>query len=184
MEKNHKKYKALKIANEEANAFVKECIQTALINLIREKQYDEISITDIVKEAGVSRSSYYRNFNSKDCILDFLLERIATSIENTLDYNNATADGEPICWRDWWVIVLNVIKQHHDTYSLLLEAKFDIKIQQVFQRRMLAHSKITEEIGIHKSFYYSGALCSVVANWIRSDYNISVEELANYCASF
>lgn len=97
MEKNHKKYKALKIANEEANAFVKECIQTALINLIREKQYDEISITDIVKEAGVSRSSYYRNFNSKDCILDFLLERIATSIENTLDYNNATADGEPIC---------------------------------------------------------------------------------------
>ena len=53
----------------------REYIATALILLLEEKAYDNISITDISDKAGVSRMTYYRNYNDKDDILvDYFLE--------------------------------------------------------------------------------------------------------------
>ena len=42
---------------------------TALLILMEQKTYEEITITDIAKRAGVSRMSYYRLYRSKDDIL-------------------------------------------------------------------------------------------------------------------
>ena len=41
------------------NTMTKECIFTALLILMEKKPYEEITITDIAKKAGVSRMSYY-----------------------------------------------------------------------------------------------------------------------------
>lgn len=51
------------------NTMTKECIFTALLILMEKKPYEEITITDIAKKAGVSRMSYYRLYKSKDDIL-------------------------------------------------------------------------------------------------------------------
>ena len=52
--------------NNPENIFVRECITEALIKLIKTKPLSEIRITELTKTAGVSRMSYYRNFNSKE----------------------------------------------------------------------------------------------------------------------
>ena len=49
--------------------FAKQCIAEALITLIEEKEYQDISVTEICKIAGFSRMAYYRNFTNKDEIL-------------------------------------------------------------------------------------------------------------------
>ncbi|MBS5284762.1 MAG: TetR/AcrR family transcriptional regulator [Clostridiales bacterium] len=46
-----------------------DCIYTALIQLMQHKDYENISITEITRKAGVSRMAYYRNYESKDEIL-------------------------------------------------------------------------------------------------------------------
>ena len=53
----------------ETKEFTKNCIMDALIQLMHTKDYNDITITDITKRAGVSRMSYYRNYKSKDDIL-------------------------------------------------------------------------------------------------------------------
>lgn len=55
---------------QETNAFVKECITTALIQMMESQSIDDISIIDLIKRAGVSRNSFYRNFGSKRDILE------------------------------------------------------------------------------------------------------------------
>ena len=55
---------------QEANAFVKECITTALLRMMETMPFDEIAITDLVKKAGVGRVSFYRNFESKKDVLE------------------------------------------------------------------------------------------------------------------
>lgn len=55
---------------QEANAFVKECITTALLQMMETMPFDEIAITDLVKKAGVGRVSFYRNFESKKDVLE------------------------------------------------------------------------------------------------------------------
>lgn len=55
---------------------VEDCIYTALLQLMREKDYKEITITDITRKAGVSRMAYYRNYRDKD---EILTKRLAKS---------------------------------------------------------------------------------------------------------
>ncbi len=51
------------------NFVVKESITEALLRLMRKKDFYHISISEITKVAGVSRVSFYRNFDSKEDIL-------------------------------------------------------------------------------------------------------------------
>ena len=54
-------------------AFTKNCLATALIELLEEKEFSDISIQDIVDKAGFSRMAYYRNFKNVEEILDYYL---------------------------------------------------------------------------------------------------------------
>ena len=64
--------------------FTKRCLAEALIELLKEHEYHEISINDITNKSGFSRMSYYRNFKSVDEILDYFLDIKTTEhIENT-----------------------------------------------------------------------------------------------------
>ena len=50
---------------EQQNAFNRQCISEALIRLMETKAYDDITVTEICRMAGVSRMTYYRNYSSK-----------------------------------------------------------------------------------------------------------------------
>lgn len=57
-----------------SNLFVRDCITKALFMLMKKKAYQEISISELVKVAGVSRNSFYRNYDSVEEILrEFLV---------------------------------------------------------------------------------------------------------------
>ncbi len=54
---------------EQNNSFVKEQITHALLSLMKHHPFEDITITEIVKNALVSRASFYRNFINKEDIL-------------------------------------------------------------------------------------------------------------------
>ena len=57
------------MSNEGRNAYVIENITKALLKLLQEKPIEEISISELCKQAGIGRASFYRNFDSKEDIL-------------------------------------------------------------------------------------------------------------------
>ena len=57
------------VSNNENNRFTKECIYEALWEVIKHQEYNTITITQIANKAGVSRNAIYRNFESKDDII-------------------------------------------------------------------------------------------------------------------
>ena len=46
--------------------FLKECMSDALLKLMNEKKFSQITIHEISAEAGVNRSTWFRNFTSKE----------------------------------------------------------------------------------------------------------------------
>ena len=74
------KMEILRLSNEEANKITKECLQTALLILMENKPLEKITITEIVNRSGVSRSAFYRNYSTKEN----LLEDIYNSLSNTV----------------------------------------------------------------------------------------------------
>lgn len=56
---------------------VKDRIENAFLDLMDEKPYPEITITDIINKAEVARVSYYRNYSSIVDIIDSVTDKMA-----------------------------------------------------------------------------------------------------------
>lgn len=67
-----------------ANELGRECIYIALLQLMEQQPYSEITVTDIARRAGVSRMTYYRNYSSKDDILIQHIDELFRSIEGQI----------------------------------------------------------------------------------------------------
>ena len=67
---------------------IKDYISQALLHLMQKKAYSQITIQEITAEAGVNRSTYYRNFTSKETIIQYIFGEI-------IDKFDAYA-GEPL----------------------------------------------------------------------------------------
>ncbi len=62
---------------------MKQYISESLLLLMENKRYSDISIEEITQKAGVNRSTYYRNFSSKEEVIKFFIEEIMNAfIEN------------------------------------------------------------------------------------------------------
>ena len=75
--------------------FAKNCIMDALLQLMHTKDYEQISISELARKAGVSRMSYYRNYNSKDEILMDYMYQIILEYAQELDLSNIRPGVKP-----------------------------------------------------------------------------------------
>ena len=67
------------------------CIKNALLALMEQKEYDAISMTDVIRKSGMSRAGVYYNFKNKDeILLDIVQNPINESIAGLTDsiFNN------------------------------------------------------------------------------------------------
>ncbi len=69
MHLTEKQKETLKQNNIESNRVTREAIQGALYFLMEKNDYDQITMTDIIKKSGVSRSALYRNYKTKEDII-------------------------------------------------------------------------------------------------------------------
>ena len=58
------------------NKRVKHDIVEALFTLLNKKDFSEINVSDIIRESGVARSTYYRNFKSIEDIIELYIESL------------------------------------------------------------------------------------------------------------
>lgn len=61
-------------------------IIAALVEVIAEKSYREVTVADIVKRAGVARNTFYENFSSKEaCFLAAQETAMSTALERVVE---------------------------------------------------------------------------------------------------
>ena len=63
------------ICNMKESMNLEEYIEEALLKLMKEKEFKNITITDITNKAGVSRISFYRKFSSKEDVVKSYLTK-------------------------------------------------------------------------------------------------------------
>ena len=73
--------------NKEINYSIKEAIQEALVELMKNNDYNSITITALCKKAGVSRMAFYNNYKT--------LDNVIKSIVNNVNYEIVNAVGSP-----------------------------------------------------------------------------------------
>ena len=167
------KQKVLRQNNQEANALTRDCIEKALILLMEKKKFDEISISDITKRAGVSRTAYYRNYKSKEDILSGYMQNINQALSDVLkkfDPIHETLKS--------WKALLKAVKPLAPQYRLLLDAGYFEKMILEYAAFMNKSNKANNERLRYSNCYWAGAIFTILSTWIRDDMKTSVNRLA------
>ena len=87
------------------NVFAKDCIAMALIKLMKQKKYEDITITEIADTAGVSRVTYYRNYSSKEEIITYYMDELGYKLKEEISEHNPSGDiyTSALAFFQYWV---------------------------------------------------------------------------------
>lgn len=171
----------LRLSNEQSNKITKESIETALLLLMKENEYRDISISDIVKRAGVSRTAYYRNYRSKEDILNKHLETVVKAITNKMDFTTYSEDDF-----GFWHSIFSQVRNYSDIFLILLRADFEGIILSSINRILLDDipSNNISSKEKYDVYFWSGAVFNILTEWIISGMKESDEEMAQICCEF
>lgn len=168
------KREILRLSNEESNRLTRECLQTALIYLMKEKPFDKISITEIVKRSGVSRTAFYRNYGSKEDILNEIGNEITNAIYTS--FSSDFAENDPY---EWYRMVFEKIRMNKEEFALLLQADM---INRVFDSAIKKLRRVSLDINERYRFEaVFGAHTAITVEWFRNGLAESDEQMAQIC---
>ena len=112
MTSTEKQLRVLKRNNEESRRDTRECIKNALVGLLKNKHYSEITMTDIIRKSGVSRTGVYKNYKSK---AEIMLDIYAVFVDDILAVLTGSIERNAI-------IVFSIAQKNRAAFEALIDA--------------------------------------------------------------
>ena len=171
------KQEILRMSNEESNRVTKEAIQTALLCLMGEKPLEKITITELVRVSGVSRTAFYRNYASKEEVLceigNVFLDKIR---EFFLSAKYQT------CHWQWYYDFFRDIKENAYIFRILLHAQMIENLVEdidflLEKWNLMEHSAEKK----YALLAWKGAFSSVLIRWFQDGMKESLDFMADFC---
>lgn len=151
-----------------------EYIYSAFLQLLDKKHYDDISVCEICNKAGVSRMSFYRNFESKEDLtfkgIDKIIKTLTQKIENLNLKNMYTITLETFIFAKKYKSSLFSIM--NSQISNILKEKIIAELQEKSKFDYI--NKTSKYIPV---FYFTSTV-SVLIEWLKNDTMESPEEMA------
>lgn len=156
----------------------KDCIFTALTLLMEQKDFNDITITEIAKKAGVSRMTYYRTYSSKEDILIQYFDEMTETLAKTIE-------KEPtLTPYDVYVQFFAFFQKHSSLIENLVKANliemillhFIQFIEYLFQT--VLQLDITDMKTTYQIHYHTGELFALTHCWLQNGKRESPEKMA------
>lgn len=159
-------------ASPRTSNLLKECMADALLRAMKEKSFEKITVTEITKVAGVNRSTWFRNFESKDEALAFKLVLLwyqwagehgmrdcrRYTAENVEDFFAFNASIQPVLETIYHAEQLPCV---YDAFCHVMSAKSETTPAQAYEAR-----------------FYSYGLFGLLDEWIGRGFCETPQQLA------
>ncbi len=159
----------------------KKEITDALIRLMQDHSYSEISVKQIVLETTLERKTFYNNFSSKDDVLDSV---ITEAIRNYVEALTMSPDGPlsvifEFCDRN--KELLGLLHKNNLLYLLLL--KLNAVIPELNSCMDMSTNPFAKMIGSLEPDYLIafniGAIWNIIFKWVERGMTDSPEKIKN-----
>lgn len=156
----------------------KYALQSAVIKLLENKSWDELSITELCKTAGVNRSTFYTHYdNIPELLFDTRESYLKVLLSNHRENNSSGDDSDQL------LFYLNFIKNNRKYYYIFLLKFPDYRDSSELEKILIGylHTRLRNmgfrddnEIKYLTEFYIGGSL-AVVKKWLDNDCAESAE---------
>ncbi len=161
--------------NREDLSLTRKYMAMALVMLMEEKPYDEISITEITNKAGLSRMAYYRNYNSKeDIFVHYLLDVGGELTENLSSHRYSSLHD--------MIVQVGLFLQGNYTVALaaVKAGQSERLMMELTKKIFSAFPEITGNAeNEYIASFYLGAVLGVFRKWFEREMSESVYEIAD-----
>jgi len=106
----------------------KRALHEALVALIRERDYEDIAIQEILDRANVGRSTFYTHYRDKDELLVSCIHDMIRSVSPASSTGNASSDD-----LTWFSLP---ILEHHDQHRLSVERRLSGSTRAVLHEHL------------------------------------------------
>ncbi len=172
------KHNVLRLSNKKSNRITRECLETALLRLLTEKELGKISITELVRVAGVSRTAFYTNYSSKEDILSYWMAQLGDDLVAFL-WPYVEAGELTEMFRQ---LFMRVIEDRHQL-SIVFQVGLQYKLSAAMETAVLKKNPGCSDKDRYVITGYCGLVNNVLMEWFHNDMRESVEEMAALCSA-
>lgn len=162
----------------------RKLIKNALSELLQKKDFETISVTEIVKAAGINRSTFYAHYNNMTEVLEEIEKQVADGILNSfMSYKESVMENPTPFLKS----IASLLQKDFDFYKRLICANvgshFIDKLKELFINTVIGdndkinHIKDLKTFGVLVRFYTNG-FCSMFEDAFKGTLKISLENLA------
>lgn len=163
----------VRYSNEESKRITRYCIETALIQLLEKEEFEKISVSEIVKRAGVSRTAFYRNYQTKEDVILSSVEDAITTIMRAMSLDPRT--------EQFWNTLFREIKEYIQPFQILLKAGMSSMILDQITAHILDQRKNCATIDRYSGILWAGAVYNALVTWVKEDASEPVDEMTKIC---
>ena len=156
---------------------VKRKISDSPISLMHKADFHTISITDITREARVSRATFYRYFDKKETVIHYYFDKLIERFGLTSFVKPKTYDE----YRAYATKVLSVIQKNRGVIRLVIKADNGAIILKYLDEQYTKSQGGEDGYNIDTlmPYLYSGAVYNMLLKWVAEDCRTPIETLTD-----
>lgn len=171
----------------------KTLLQTAFLQLLAEKPFEKITIKELIGQAQISRTSYYRHYYSQIDILHDILNHFFEEMDSIRETTHAAFSFTPENDYKFMTAIFNMLscyQKNSDTLKIILSSNVSYILEQrlydyiypSFNTWLISTEQYSEEYisGSHyeafKVFFTAGFV-RILKDWINDDCQKPLEDI-------
>lgn len=163
----------------------RKMIREAFLELLKEKDINKITVTDIVNKADLNRSTFYAHYMDVRAITEEMENEVINKMIEILkkfEFKNFFNNPTPLLLE-----VSRFLESNQETYKILLEINdaetFLKKLKNVFANYMMLDTDIPEYLKDSKMVnlrisYFAGGIINMYQDWFKGRLNCSLNDIA------
>ncbi len=163
----------------------KSALTKALFQMLGEKEFSKISITELAQRADVDRKTFYLHYQSPSEILEEFYAEQLDKLESSLRREDVF--GRTVDIPGFFRVLNGVINENMELYRLLAKgptySSFEAKLQEMMRReveeQLLRRAERLRPQEAHLySVFFASAVLAVYREWLKGDIQVEEDQLA------
>lgn len=165
----------------------KNLIYNTLIELMKDKTFEEIKVSDICNKALINRSTFYSHYEDKyDLLVDFI-NSLKNEFISELNKNNSKLNNKEY-YIELIKIFLNHIEERKEMYasiminnrnSIMMDILLDVVNNDLLKKMNTDEFKTSIPNDIIAKFYLGGVI-NIGVEWLKDNKKYSKDDIINY----
>ena len=164
----------------------RKLIRQAFVELLKEKDLEKITVTDIITRADINRGTFYAHFQDTRAVIEQIENEIIDKMLEFLGefrYPNFFKNPLPLLLK-----ITRYLEDDLEFYRILINSngseQFLDKLKNNFVQQMETDTDIPEEMKHSPAFlirahFFAGGLVNLYQVWFRSKMDIPLEDISS-----